>query len=113
MKIIRSGKGEILNSPKEFSAIKIFENKDTEIIKIDFEIDGFFKKHVSPVDVWFYILEGKGEVEADETKIDVIKGDLIYSPKGTAHKIKNIGELPLEILVVKIPKSKESVIFVE
>jgi len=113
MKIIRSGKGEKLNTPVDFSAIKIFENKDVEFIKIDFEIDGFFKKHISPVDVWFYILEGKGEVEADDVKIDVIKGDLIYSPKGTAHKIRNIGELPLEILVIKIPKSEESVIFVE
>jgi len=113
MRVIRKGKGERLETPSEFEAIKIFENNDVEFIKIDFKEDGFFKKHISPVDIWIYILEGKGIIEADDIKVDVIKGDMIYSPKGTAHKVINTGHLPLEILVIKIPKSEEPVKFVE
>ena len=50
------------------------------------------KKHTTPVDVFFYILEGKGIVEIGDEKQEVEKDTIIESPKGIPHLLRNIGE---------------------
>ena len=65
------------------------------------------KKHTTPVDVFFYILEGKGEVEIGEEKQSVEKDMLIYSPKGIPHLMRNVRTDIFRFLVVKVPKQKE------
>ena len=60
------------------------------------------KKHTTPVDVFFYILEGKGEIEiGDETK-EVEKDTLIESPKDIPHLLRNTGTNLFRFLVVKL-----------
>jgi mannose-6-phosphate isomerase-like protein (cupin superfamily) len=65
------------------------------------------KKHVTPVDVFFYILEGKGTVEIGDEKQEVEKDMLIESPKNSPHLLSNTGEGTFRFLVVKVPKQKE------
>jgi quercetin dioxygenase-like cupin family protein len=60
------------------------------------------KKHTTPVDVFFYILEGKGIVEIGEEKQEVEKDTTIESPKGIPHLLRNKGESVSKFLVVKL-----------
>ncbi len=113
MKIVKSGEGIKLETPSEFKAKKIFSNEKTEIIRIEFQEHGYFKKHYAPVDVWIYVLEGEGIAEGKTEKIKISKDDMIFSPAGNHHKIINTGKNSLRILIIKIPSSDKPVVFVE
>jgi len=65
------------------------------------------KKHITPVDVFFYILEGKGTIEIGDERQEVEKDMLIESPKNSPRMLSNTGEGTFRFLVVKVPKQKE------
>jgi mannose-6-phosphate isomerase-like protein (cupin superfamily) len=49
----------------------------------------FLKKHTTPVDVFFYILEGKGIVEIGDEKQEIEKETLIESPRNSTFAKKH------------------------
>jgi len=61
-------------------------------------------KHATPVDVFFYILEGNGIVEIGDEKQHVTKDMLVDSPKNIPHCLYNDGDEDFRILVVKTPR---------
>lgn len=63
------------------------------------------KRHTTPVDVFFYILEGKGVVEIGEENQEVEKDTLIDSPKDIPHLLRNTEDSVFRFLVVKLPKT--------
>ncbi len=88
-------------------AKKIYDTENAEVIHMALTEGQSLKKHTTPVDVFFYILEGKGEVEIGDEKQTVEKDVLIDSPKGIPHLLRNTGEGIFCFLVVKVPKPKE------
>jgi len=66
------------------------------------------KKHITPVDVVFYVLEGRGIVEIGEERAEVGPDTLIESPAKIPHRWMNESGSILRILVVKTPKPKEA-----
>ena len=83
-------------------AKKIYATENAEVIHMALSPGQSLKKHTTPVDVFFYILEGKGFVEIGDKKQEVEKDMLIDSPKGIPHLLGNSGEEVLRFLVVKI-----------
>jgi quercetin dioxygenase-like cupin family protein len=71
------------------------------------------KKHITPVDVAFYVLEGTGVVEVGEEKETVEKDTLIESPKDIPHCWYNESSDVLRIMVVKAPKPVKKTIFLD
>lgn len=69
--------------------------------------------HVTPVDVFFYILQGDGEVEIGEERERVSPDMLIESPKDMPHALHNQGEGAFRVLVVKNPETLMPPIAVE
>lgn len=61
-------------------------------------------RHITPVDVFFYVLEGEGTVEVGEEKMEVSADTVIDSPKDIPHCWYNTGGDILRILVVKVPR---------
>jgi quercetin dioxygenase-like cupin family protein len=61
------------------------------------------KRHVTPVDVFFYVLEGTGRVDVGEERRTVSKDTVIESPKDIPHCWTNEGSARLRVLVVKVP----------
>ncbi len=84
-------------------AKKIYATGNAEVIHMALSPGQSLKKHTTPVDVFFYILEGKGFVEIGDEKQEVEKDMLIDSPKGIPHLLGNSGEEVLRFLVVKLP----------
>jgi mannose-6-phosphate isomerase-like protein (cupin superfamily) len=64
------------------------------------------KLHTTPVDVLFYILEGRGNVMIGDEKQKVTRNMQIESPKGIPHLLENAGVGLFNVLVVHLPKSK-------
>ena len=71
------------------------------------------KRHITPVDVAFYVLEGEGIVEIGEEKQKVFKNTLVESPKDILHCWYNESQNPLRFLVIKAPKPEKKTIFID
>jgi mannose-6-phosphate isomerase-like protein (cupin superfamily) len=65
------------------------------------------KKHMTPVDVFFYVLEGTGIVEIGDEKKTVGKDMLVESPARIPHRWINESGDVFRVLVVKVPKPTE------
>jgi mannose-6-phosphate isomerase-like protein (cupin superfamily) len=65
------------------------------------------KKHMMLVDVFFYILEGEGQVEIGDEVQTVRKDCIIDSPAKIPHRLMNPGKEDFRLLVVKVPRPSE------
>lgn len=70
------------------------------------------KRHITPVDVAFYVLKGRGIVEIGEEKQTVDEGTLIESPNDILHCWYNESDDDLRFMVIKAPKPTKKTIFV-
>jgi mannose-6-phosphate isomerase-like protein (cupin superfamily) len=106
MKIIKVTETKSFENAHQVDARKIFESSDIEVIHMELTPGQSLKKHTTPVDVVFYVLEGKGIVEIGNESRDVEKDSIIDSPKGIPHLLRNNGPGIFRFLVVKLPKTK-------
>lgn len=83
-------------------AKKIYADDNAQVIHMALQSGQSLKKHTTPVDVFFYILEGKGVVEIGDETQEVEKDTLIESPKEIPHLLRNTGEGVFRFLVVKL-----------
>jgi quercetin dioxygenase-like cupin family protein len=67
----------------------------------------FLKKHITPVDVFFYVLEGEGTVEIGDERKTAGKDMLVESPARVPHRWMNESGKVFRVLVVKVPKPTE------
>jgi quercetin dioxygenase-like cupin family protein len=70
------------------------------------------KRHITPVDVAFYVLEGTGIVEIGDEKQEVSKDTLIESPRDIMHCWYNESDGPLKFMVIKAPRPTKKTVFV-
>ena len=66
------------------------------------------KKHITPVDVVFYVLEGNGVVEIGDEKMEASADTLIESPAKIPHRWINDSSGLLRFLVIKTPRPSET-----
>lgn len=103
MKVTKLDSASVFKNPHEVEAKKIFENEKASVIHMALKHVAIPKKTYHPrVDVFFYILEGKGIVEIGDEKQEVEKDTLIESPKGIPHLLRNTSEHVFRFLVVKL-----------
>jgi mannose-6-phosphate isomerase-like protein (cupin superfamily) len=66
------------------------------------------KLHATPVDAFFYCLEGDGIVEIGGEQQPLAKDQMVHSPARIPHRLLNEGEKPFRFLVVKTPRQAEA-----
>ena len=106
MKTTRVCETSCFQNPHEVDAKKIYDSEDAQVIHMALAKGQSLKKHVTPVNVFFYVLEGKGIVEIGEETQEVEKDTIIDSPRGIPHLLRNNGDGIFRFLVVKLSKSK-------
>ena len=107
MKVNIVDKQVIFQNPHGVDAKNILNTENAEVIHMALKPGQSLKRHITPVDVFFYILEGSGVVEVGDEQQDVEVDTLVQSPKGTPHLLRNTGKEVFRFLVVKTPKQKE------
>lgn len=107
MKIVHSKTAETIKNPHGVKVSKIYDNEHAQVMHLTLQPGESLKKHITPVDVFFYVLEGNGIVEIGEEKQQVGPDTLIESPARIPHCWYNEGNQVLRILVVKVPRPKE------
>lgn len=90
-------------NPHGVETRKFHENEHVQAVQITLKPGEQLKKHITPVDVFFYVLEGTGIVEIGDEKKEVVKDMYVDSPANIPHCWYNESQEILKVLVVKTP----------
>ncbi len=94
-------------NPHHVDARKIYDSPHAMTVVITLQPGESLKKHITPVDVFFYVLEGEGIVEIGSEREVVGKDVLVESPARIPHLWRNESASVFRVLVVKVPKPTE------
>lgn len=85
------------------SAYSLHKNEYVMATLIVLQPGESLRKHATPVDVFFYVLEGTGIVEIGDERQEVVADMLVDSPARVPHRLVNESESVFRFLVVKTP----------
>lgn len=91
----------------------IYDHPEAQAAHILLKPGESLTSHVTPVDVFFYVLEGEGGVEIGEQKAHITKDTIVESPAKISHRLFNDGNGDFRFLVVKAPKPKGKTVIKE
>lgn len=108
MNTIKAKEADAIKNPHNVNVSKLYDSEHAQAMHITLKPGESLKKHITPVDVIFYVLEGVGEVEIGDEKQEVAADTLIDSPAKIPHCWYNNSDNDVRILVVKVPRPTES-----
>lgn len=91
-------------NPHQVDVRKLYDHDSAQVMHITLLPGQSLKPHTTPVDVFFYILEGTPDVMVGDETVTVEKDSLVESPKDIIHCLANSSDSIARILVVKAPK---------
>jgi quercetin dioxygenase-like cupin family protein len=91
-------------NPHNVTVRLAFDHEHAQIMHITLEPGQAMKWHVTPVDVVFYVLEGKVNIGIGEEEEEVVAGTIVESPKGIKHMLANPFKERTSFLVMKLPR---------
>lgn len=103
MKIIDTKDVQIADTPHKVDVRKLMNFEHATIVHIELKPGESVKKHITPVDVNFYVLEGDGVIEIGKERAEITKDQLIFSPAKIPHRLLNESEGNFRFLVIKTP----------
>ncbi|MFA5363737.1 MAG: cupin domain-containing protein [Candidatus Bathyarchaeia archaeon] len=110
MEVTKLGETASSKNPHNVDARPIYTHEHAQVIVLTLQPGESLRRHITPVDVFFYVLEGTGTVEVGEEKREVTKDSIVHSPAKIVHCWYNTSDKPLRILVAKTPKPTESTV---
>lgn len=103
MKATNLNTATLKDNPHKVEVKQMYNQPDAQVMHMTLKPGESLKPHKTPVDVFFYILEGSPTVHIAEEAIVYSKDTLVESPKEIVHYISNEGNEIARILVVKTP----------
>lgn len=100
-RVIETGTRE---NPHGVDVRTIYDTENAQIMHITLKPGESLKKHVTPVDAIFYVLEGTATVEIGDENVSVERDSIVDSPKNIPHAIRNESGGLLRVLVAKVPR---------
>ena len=108
MKVVEVKNVRIKPNPHGVDARSLSDTENAQVSHITLQPGQSLKKHITPVDVVFYVVQGQGIVEIGDEQHEVGPDVLIESPAGVPHRWTNQSKDILRFLVIKTPRTKES-----
>ena len=108
MKSIEVKDAQIQSNPHGVESKKLYDSEKAQVVHILLKPGQQLKKHLTPVDVLFFVLEGRGIVEIGDEKREVGPDTLIDSPAKIPHCWYNQSNGNLRVLVTKVPRPVEA-----
>ena len=87
---------------------KMYDKDTAQAMHIKLNPGEALKPHITPVDVFFYVLEGSPEILVGDEKVQVDQDSVVESPKDIVHCLYNNTNSVARILVVKAPKPQSN-----
>lgn len=104
MKIVSVNQTGKTDNPHKIDARKLYDYENAQVVHITFGPGESLKPHITPTDVFFYVLEGNIDVLVGEETITVGQDNLVESPKDIVHCLTNNSGSVARVLVVKAPR---------
>ena len=108
METVDTKSAQPMDNPHGVTASMMYNTEHAQVVHITLKPGESLKKHKTPVDVLFYVVEGRGVVEIGGEKQEVGEDTLINSPAKIPHCWYNESDAVLRFLVVKVPRPTES-----
>ncbi|RLD37369.1 MAG: cupin domain-containing protein [Bacteroidetes bacterium] len=94
----------IKNNVHQVDARMLYNNESAQAVHMTLNPGESLKPHITPVNVFFFVIEGTPDVLIGEEKQRIATNSLVESPKDIVHCIYNNTETIVRILVVKAPR---------
>ena len=104
MKIVNWKNADITETPHKLDVRRLYDYDNAQAVHISLKPGEGLKPHITPVNVFFYILEGAVDVQVGDETITVERDHLVESPKDIVHCLSNSSAEVSRILVAKSPK---------
>jgi quercetin dioxygenase-like cupin family protein len=91
-------------NPHQVDVRRLYDHDNVQVMHMTLQPGQSLKPHTTPVDVFFYILEGDVDVLVGDETVTVGKDNLVESPKDITHCLANNSDSVARVLVVKSPK---------
>ncbi|MDZ7814844.1 MAG: cupin domain-containing protein [Planctomycetota bacterium] len=107
MRTVDASSAPRMDNPHGVNVSRLYDTEHAQVVHIHLKPGEQLKRHITPVDAVFYVLEGQGVVEVGEEKRTVTADTLIDSPKNIPHCWHNESNADLRVLVIKVPSSTD------
>jgi mannose-6-phosphate isomerase-like protein (cupin superfamily) len=97
-------------NPHNVDSRIVYSTEKAMIVHIELKPGESLKRHITPVDVAFYVLEGKGIIEIGDERKEVGANTMVESPAKVPHRWLNESGSVLRVLVIKLPRPTENTI---
>lgn len=104
MKKVNMKELPVIFQKEGIKAKRIYDREAAQANVITIEPGYTLPLHTVPVDIFMFVLEGKGRFTIGDERFELTKHELIEGPKDVPHGIENTGNDPLKVLVVKAPR---------
>ncbi len=104
MNIVRVSEQPVAENSHGIDVRRVYDSEYALSSHLTLKPDEQLIRHITPVDVFFYVLEGTGIVEVGNEECEVSRDMVIDSPKDIPHCWYNRSDADLRILVVKVPR---------
>jgi len=89
MKVVDARSAPVSPNPHGVHASMIHDTEHVQAVHITLQPGEALKRHATPVDVFFYILEGRGIVEIGDEQQEVVADMLVERPARIPHRLRN------------------------
>lgn len=104
MTIIKVKDQAVADTPHKVDVRKLYDKETAQAMHITLQPGEALKPHITPVDVFFYVLDGTPEIKVGDEILKIEVDSLVESPKDIVHCLYNNSDKVARILVVKTPK---------
>ena len=104
MKVVIPDEVDRKETPHKVDVRPLYNHENAQAMLITLEEGESLLPHITPVDVFFFIHRGKGQVRIGDEVKEVREGMLIESPRDIVHSLINPGDGIFQVLVVKAPR---------
>ncbi len=108
MKIVNALAAAESPNPHSVSARELLSTENAQVVMVTLQPGEALKLHITPVDAFFYALEGEGVVEIGGERQTMSRDMLVESPIRVPHRLLNESEGVFRCLVAKTPRPTES-----
>ena len=102
----------IMETAHNVDARNLYNTEYAMVTVITLKPGQSLKRHLTPVDVAFYVLQGEGLVEIGDEKMSVSENTIVESPKDILHCWYNESDSDLIFMVIKAPRPDKKTVFV-
>jgi quercetin dioxygenase-like cupin family protein len=91
------------DNPHGLEVKQVYNSPQAQVMHLNLKPGQGMKAHASPLNIVFYVLEGRGKVETDGESIEVGQDTVIESPANSLHRLEAASDSALRVLVIKTP----------